>query len=106
MKLYIYIIIIFLVSCKKPNDPIATDHIASFVSYLNTYGEALDTDLTSGNMVVAANYQGFIVYDLERNSQGHIIAIDSIYNDSDMDPSMGDNRAQEIVISQNHNIVL
>ena len=67
-----------MVSCKKPNDPITTDHIASFVAHLDTYGEALDTDLTSDNMVVAANYQCFIVYDLERNDQGHIIAIDSI----------------------------
>ena len=85
MKFYIYIFIIFLVSCKKPNDPMATDHLVSFVTYLNTYGEALDTDLTENNMVVAANYKGFIVYDLERNVQGHIMAIDSVYNDSDMD---------------------
>ena len=72
--------------------------------HINTYGEALDVDVTNNSMVAAANYQGFIVYDIERNDLGHIISIDSIFNDSDMDGTMGDNRAQDVVISKNHNI--
>ena len=93
-----------MVSCKKPNDPITTDHIASFVAHLDTIGQALDADLTNDNMVVAANDNGFIVYDLERNSQGHITSIDFVYNNSDMNPDAGDNQAQEVIISQNHNM--
>ena len=105
MRFFIYLIIVCLFSaCIEPNDPISENDIVDLVVYQDTYGEALDVDLTDEKMIVAANYQGFIVYDLERNSEGHIISIDSVYNNSDMDPDMGDNRAQEVVISQNHNM--
>jgi len=92
------------VSCKEPSEPNTSDNIASFVMHINTYGEALDADVTEESMIVAANYQGFIVYDISRNDTGHIVLVDSIFNDSDMDGTMGDNRAQEVVVSKNHNI--
>ena len=44
------------------------------------------------------------MYDVTRDNQGNITALDSIYNDSDMASDMGDNRAQSIVISDNFNI--
>ena len=101
----LYLIIIFLLSaCMEPNKPITENDIVDFVMHVNTYGEALDVDLTDDKMVVAANYQGFIVYDLERNNQNNIVAIDSIFNDSDMASDMGDNRAQNITISKNHDV--
>ena len=104
MRIYIYIVILLLASCKEPNEPITSDDIATFSMHINTYGESLDVDVINNSMVAAANYQGFIVYDIERNDLGHIISIDSIFNDSDMDGTMGDNRAQDVVISKNHNI--
>ena len=64
MKFYICIIIFLLVSCNQPNDPVTSEDIASFAMYIDTYGEALDVDVTETSMVVAANYQGFIVYDI------------------------------------------
>ena len=105
MKFFIYLIIICLFSaCIEPNDPISEDDIVDLVVYQDTYGEALDVDLTDDVMIVAANYQGFIVYDLDRNSQNNITGIDSIYNESDMASDMGDNRAQQVTISDNHEI--
>tara|TARA_Y100001936_G_scaffold143276_1_gene139764 strand:+ start:1579 stop:2826 length:1248 start_codon:yes stop_codon:yes gene_type:complete len=108
MKIYVYILIYFLCSCIKPTDPDndgnATFSQAELNFHIDTYGEAMDVDLTENNMVVAANYQGFIVYDLARDASGKITSVDSIFNDSDMDGTMGDNRAQEVIISQTHNI--
>ena len=100
----LYLFIILLSACMQPNKPIEDSDIVDLVLYQNTYGEALDIDLTTEKMVVAANYQGFIVYDLQRNSEQNIIGIDSIFNDSDMASDMGDNRAQKVTISKNHNI--
>ena len=102
----LYLFILLLSACTEPNDPITESNIVDLIFHQNTYGEALDVDLTDNKMVVAANYQGFIVYDLERNNQQNIIAIDSIFNDSDMASDMGDNRAQKVTISNNHNIGL
>ena len=104
MRFIIYVTILLLVSCKEPSEPNTSDNVASFVMHINTYGEALDADVTEESMIVAANYQGFIVYDISRNDTGHIVLVDSIFNDSDMDGTMGDNRAQEVVVSKNHNI--
>ncbi len=103
MKFYILVISLFFFSCIEQVDS-EQNNVAQLVQYINTYGEAMDLDLTNDHMVVAANYQGFIVYELTRDSYGSIVAIDSVYNDSVLDDSMGDNRAQEIVISKNHNI--
>ena len=100
----LYLVILLLSACMEPNKPVTDGDIAKLVVHVDTYGEALDVDLTDSRMVVAANYQGFIVYDLERDGQNNIIAIDSIFNDSDMASDMGDNRAQNISISKNHDI--
>ena len=104
MRLLYLIIILLLSACMEPNKPITENDIVDFVMRVNTYGEALDVDLTDNKMIVAANYKGFIVYDLERNGQNDIVAIDSIFNDSDMASDMGDNRAQNISISKNHDV--
>ena len=104
MRLLYLIVILLLSACMKPNDPISENDIVNLVIYQDTYGHALDADLTDNKMVVAANYQGFIVYNLDRNSQNNIIGIDSIYNDFDMASDMGDNRAQQVTVSRNHEI--
>ena len=104
MKLLYLIIILLFSACIEPNDPSSENDIVDLVMHINTYGEALDVDLTNDKMIVAANYQGFIVYDLERNSQNNIIGLDSIFNGTDMASDMGDNRAQQVTISNNHEI--
>ena len=48
--------------------------------------------------------RAYIVYDLTRDNLGNISSVDSIYNDSILDDSMGDNRAQEVIVSKNHDI--
>ena len=70
----------------------------------DTVGESLDVGITENKLVVAANYNGFTVYDINRNSLNNIVSIDSIFNESDMASDMGDNRAQNISISKNHDI--
>ena len=103
MKFYILIISLFLYACIEQVDSEQNDFV-ELVAYIDTYGEAMDLDLTDSHMVVAANYQGFIVYDLTRDNLGNISSVDSIYNDSILDDSMGDNRAQEVIVSDNHDI--
>ena len=89
----------------EPNQStLSEDDIVDLVVYIDTYGESLDVDLTDTKMVVAANYKGFIIYDLDRNSQNNITGIDSLFNESDMASDMGDNRAQNVIISNNHSI--
>tara|TARA_Y100001934_G_scaffold62417_1_gene77495 strand:- start:12072 stop:13316 length:1245 start_codon:yes stop_codon:yes gene_type:complete len=103
MKIYIFLIVIFFCSCIKQVDSVQ-NNIVQLVAYIDTYGEAMDVDLTDSHMVVAANYHGFIVYDINRDNSGNISNVDSIYSDSILDDTMGDNRAQEVIISKNHNI--
>jgi len=103
MKFYILIISLFLYACIEQVESEQNDFV-ELVTYIDTYGEAMDLDLTDSRMVVAANYQGFIVYDLSRDNLGNISSVDSIYNDSILDDSMGDNRAQEVIVSDNHDI--
>ena len=103
MKFYILIISLFLYACIEQVESEQNDFV-ELVTYIDTYGEAMDLDLTDSRMVVAANYQGFIVYNLTRDNLGNISSVDSIYNDSILDDSMGDNRAQEVIVSDNHDI--
>ena len=103
MKIYIFLIVLFFCSCIKQVDSVQND-IVQLVTYIDTYGEAMDLDLTDSHMVVAANYQGYIIYNVYRDNSGNISSIDSIYNDSTLDDTMGDNRAQEVIISKNHDI--
>ena len=103
MKFYILIISLFLYAYIEQVDSEQNDFV-ELVTYIDTYGEAMDLDLTDSRMVVAANYQGYIVYDLSRDNLGNISSVDSIYNDSILDDSMGDNRAQEVIVSDNHDI--
>ena len=103
MKIYILLISLFFFACIEQVDS-EQNNIAQLVKYIDTYGEAMDLDLTDTHMVVAANYQGFIVYDIIRDNLGNVSDLDSVFNDSILDDSMGDNRAQEVVISKNHNI--
>ena len=103
MKLYIFILSVLLFSCIEQVDSENND-VVELVYYTDTHGEAMGSDITESSMVVAANYQGFIVYDITRDNVGNITLVDSIYNDSILDDSMGDNRAQEVIISQSHDI--
>ena len=103
MKLFISIIFLVFFSCTKPTEPLSNENII-FSSYVNTIGQANDVGITDTKMIVAANYQGYIVYDVNRDDQGNIITVDSIYNAFEMASDMGDNRAQKITVSQNHDI--
>ena len=76
MRLFLYLIVLVLFSaCIEPNDPKSEDDFVDLVIYQDTYGEALDADLTDDKMIIAANYQGFIVYNLDRNDQNNIIDV-------------------------------
>ena len=57
MKFYILIISLFLYACIEQVDSEQNDFV-ELVTYIDTYGEAMDLDLTDSHMVVAANYQG------------------------------------------------
>tara|TARA_B100001123_G_C15327948_1_gene1030203 strand:+ start:1774 stop:3207 length:1434 start_codon:yes stop_codon:yes gene_type:complete len=82
------------------------DHVGNLVQFFEMLeGDVLDADLTQDHLVLAADLKGYLVFDINRDMYGNIESVDSIFNDSDMDPGMGDNRAEEVVISEEHNIV-
>ena len=74
MKFYMLLILLFFYSCIEQVDS-EQNSVAQLVQYINTYGEAMDLDLTNNHLVVAANYQGFIVYDITRDNYGSIVVL-------------------------------
>ena len=50
MRLF-YLVILLLSACMEPNKPVTDGDIAKLVVHVDTYGEALDVDLTDSRMV-------------------------------------------------------
>jgi|TARA_B100001964_G_C14214218_1_gene591916 hypothetical protein len=89
----------------SPTEPIG---IKSYlVATVDTGGNCLDLDVDIADSIVvaAANYNGYFIYKLifendkisDMTEYAHISA-------DDMDNSLGDNQAQTVVLSKNHNI--
>jgi len=56
MKLYIFILSFLLFACIDQLER-KNNSVADLVVHIDTYGEAMDLDLTESSMVVAANYK-------------------------------------------------
>lgn len=74
---------------------------------INTRGDCLDlgVDIEDSVLVAAANYNGYFVYKI--NSINGIvtnITEQKHIGVNEMDTNLGDNRAQSVVLSKNHNI--
>ncbi|SVD46114.1 uncharacterized protein METZ01_LOCUS398968, partial [marine metagenome] len=101
--LILFLTISLFISCRKPADPVIESNPLSYTHWgtFDVSGECLDLDISDTILVVAANYNGFFVFSID--SENH--ALDTVYHEIDMDPTMGDNRAERIILSKNHGIV-
>ena len=97
-KKYIIIVISVLVfSCRMPSNPEGIE-IVKHIGPLNTYGECLDLDVNDSIIVAAANFNGFMIYDIY-DSLGKFNPRQK-YHGSDFDPSAGDNQINKVRISE------
>ena len=90
-----------------PSDPLGEIKIIKRVDTIDTGGNCLDidVDIEDSILVAAANHNGYFVYKI--NSKGGIVSNITEQKHvgvDEMDNSLGDNRAQSIVLSKNHDI--
>ena len=101
--LILFLTISLFISCRKPADPVIESDSLSYTHWgtFDVSGECLDLDISDTILVVAANYNGFFVFSIDSENY----ALDTVYHEINMDPTMGDNRAERIVLSKNHGMV-
>ena len=100
-------VLICINSCRMPADPLGEIKIIKRLETINTEGNCLDldVDIIDNILVAAANYNGYFMYKInlidgivsDISEQKHVAA-------AAMDTNLGDNRAQSVVLSKNHNI--
>ena len=96
-------------SCRMPSSPLGEIKIITRLDTINTGGDCLDLDIDmdieDSILVAVANYNGYFIYKINSiggkisdiSEQKHIGA-------DEMDISLGDNRAQSVILSKQHNI--
>ena len=110
MKNKIIIIIGILIctnNCRMPSDPVGGISIVKRLETINTGGNCLDidVDIIDNILVAVANYNGYFMYKInlidgivsDISEQKHVAA-------DAMDTNLGDNRAQSVILSKEHNI--
>ena len=101
------VIVICINSCRMPADPLGEIKIIKRLDTIDTGGNCLDldVDIIDNILVAAANYNGYFVYKI-KSEAGVISDITELIHKSadDMDPSLGDNRAQSVILSKENNI--
>ncbi len=103
-KKYILIVINILVfSCRMPSDPEGVE-VVRHIGPLNTYGECLDLDVNDSIIVAAANFNGFMIFDIY-DSLGRLNPKQK-YNGADLDPSVGNNQISKIRISESPELLV
>ncbi len=90
-----------------PSDPLGKISIVKKLPTINTGGNCmdLDVDIIDNILVAAANYNGYFIYKInlidgivsDISEQQHVTA-------DEMDTSLGDNRAQSVILSKEHDI--
>ena len=94
-------------SCRMPADPMGNIKIIKRLEVINTRGDCLDldVDIEDSVLVAAANYNGYFVYKINSiNGIVSNITEQKHIGVNEMDTNLGDNRAQSVVLSKNHNI--
>ena len=100
-------IVICINSCRMPADPMGNIKIIKRLEVINTRGNCLDldVDIEDSVLVAAANYNGYFVYKINSiNGIVSNITEQKHMGVNEMDTNLGDNRAQSVVLSKNHNI--
>ena len=105
-NLILFFTIILFISCRKPADSVVEEPVEDLLSYnhwgtFNTGGKCRDLDISDSILVAAANNNGFFVFSIDSTNQ----TLDTVYHGTDLDPTMGNDRAKRILISEEHNII-
>ena len=100
-------VLICLNSCRMPSNSLGEIKIIKRLDTMDTGGNCLDldVDIEDSILVAAANYNGYFIYKisylnglvLDISKQKHVAA-------DEMDTDLGDNRAQSVILSKNHDI--
>jgi len=90
-----------------PADPLGEIKIIKRLETIDTGGNCLDldVDIIDSVLVAAANYNGYFIYKINSvegeisdiSEQKHVVG-------NEMDTNLGDNRAQSVILSKEHNI--
>ena len=100
-------IVICINSCRMPADPMGNIKIIKRLEVINTGGDCLDldVDIEDSLLVAAANYNGYFVYNINSiNGIVSNITEKKHMGVNEMDTNLGDNRAQSVILSKEHNI--
>ena len=106
-KVLLIVVVICINSCRMPADPLGEIKIIKRLDTIDTGGNCLDldVDIIDNVLVAVANYNGYFIYKINSingivsdiSEQKHVVA-------NEMDNSLGDNRAQSVILSKEHNI--
>jgi len=90
-----------------PADPLGEIKIIKRLDIIDTGGNCLDldVDIIDNVLVAAANYNGYFIYKIN-SIEGKIsdISEQKHVGANEMDTNLGDNRAQSVILSKEHNI--
>ena len=106
-NILLIVIVICIDNCRMPADPLGEIKIIKRLDIIDTGGNCLDldVDIIDNVLVAAANYNGYFIYKINSvegkisdiSEQKHVVA-------NEMDTNLGDNRAQSVILSKEHNI--
>ena len=99
-------VLICINSCRMPADPLGEIKIIKRLDTIDTGGNCLDLDvnMTDSILVVAANYNGFIIYDIF-DSNNELNPIETFHG-TDMAPDLGDDRIAGVRLSKEHDFMV
>ena len=100
------VIVICAKSCRMPANPQGEIKIIKRLDTIDTGGNCLDLDvnMTDSILVVAANYNGFIIYDIfDSNVE---LNPSEIFHGTDMAPDLGDDRIAKVMLSTMNDLMV
>ena len=95
--------------CRMPADSIGEIKVIKRLNIVDTGGNCMDlaVDIDDSILIASANYNGYFIYKINYTDEVISGITEQIHiHPDEMDVSIGDNRAQSVVLSQNHNIAL
>ena len=87
-----------------PADPLGEIKIIKRLDTIDTGGNCLDIDVSDSILVAAANYNGFIIFNLY-DSSGNFNPKQQ-YHGSDLDPNTFDNQISKVMISDSLSVIV
>ena len=99
-------VLICINSCRMPADPLGEIKIIKRLDTIDTGGNCLDLDVNmlDNILVAAANYNGFISYNIIDDT-GELNPSE-IFHGTDMAPDLGDDRIAKVMLSETNDLMV